>query len=126
MTLQVWTGHVNAIDETPVSTELNFKAGSKVTIVSSGFAAYKAAYWFGPSGQFQKQSPDLVAPNELTGALLVKCGHTYTSVVGGLLNWSPPTDDNLEFVYNDAPGGYFNNDGGFDLQMQYDTDDLQS
>jgi len=55
---------------------------------------------------------------------LVKTGRIYTAVGGGLLNWSPPTDDNVEFVYNDSRGAYDDNAGGFDVTIQYDDEDL--
>jgi len=113
------------MSETPVNTGLNFRQGARVTIVSSGFARCGPSYdSYGPTGNIMFSAVEVIAPEEWVGALLVKTGNIYTSVGGGLLNWTPPTDDNVEFVYNDTPEWYGDNAGGFDVTMQYDDEDL--
>ena len=125
MAIQTWTGRVDAKTETPISTGLNFRPGARVIIVSSGTAqAGENLRWSGPSGIGLFVHGDSLAPEEWILALLVKTGSIYTSVGGGLLNWSPPTDDNVEFVVNDVPGLYGDNRGGFDVIMQYDDENL--
>ncbi len=124
MAIQIWTGRVEANQEVPVNTGLNFRQGARVTIVSSGFASCGEVQMYGPSGRFKMYDNGAPASEENIGALLVKTGRIFTAVGGGLLNWSPPTDDNVEFVYNDRRGAYGNNIGGFDVTMQYDDRDL--
>ena len=125
MAIQLWTGRVEAKEETPTNTGLNFRQGAQVTIVSSGYARNDPqADYFGPCGFHRFFGDSAPAPDENIGALLVKTGKIYTAVGGGLLKWPPPTDDNVEFVYNDTRGNYSNNDGGFDVTMQYDDKDL--
>ncbi len=125
MAIQIWTGRVEAIQEAPINTGLNFRQGARVTIVSSGFARCKDEFALvGPSGYLEQKRTIAPAPEENIGALLVKTGRIYTAVGGGLLNWSPPTDDNVEFVYNDSRGAYDDNAGGFDVTIQYDDEDL--
>lgn len=125
MAIKIWTGRVEAKQEVPVNTELNFRRGARITIVSSGFARFAGdTEMRGPSGKYQLRRADAPAPNENIGALLVKTGTICSAVGGGLLNWSPPTDDNVEFVYNDRPRTYADNAGHFDVTMQYDNNDL--
>jgi hypothetical protein len=125
MALQIWTGRVEASQEVPVNTNLNFRQGAHVTIVSTGFARFGDDQRLeGPSGRFEFHRSDAPAPEENIGALLAKTGRVFTAIAGGLLNWAPPTDDNVEFVYNDRRGTYGNNAGGFDVTMQYDDQEL--
>lgn len=125
MAIQTWIGRVDAKSETPISTRLNFRPDARVIIVSSGTALAGAGWpWSGPTGVGLAVRGDCLAPEEWVLALLVKTGSIYTPVGGGLLNWSPPTDDNVEFVVNDVPRYYGDNGGGFDVMMQYDDEDL--
>lgn len=125
MAINIWSGHVDAKNETPVNTGLNFSLDAKVTIVSSGTAALGDGHtWFGPSGQVHETRGHNISPGNWKLALLVKTGKIYTPIKGGLLNWTVPTDDNVEFVVNEEPGKYGDNYGGFDVTMQYDDEDL--
>ena len=125
MATQQWNGRVESNQEAGVNTGLNFRQGATVTIVSSGWARYSDdRELYGPSGSFGTRRTNAPSPEEPIGALLVKTGRVFTPVGGGLLNWAPPTDDNVEFLFNDVPGKYGDNVAGFDVTMQYDDDEL--
>lgn len=120
---RTWRGRVEAANQGPTSTHLNFRNGAKVTIVSQGFAS-RGDEFTGPSGKYGMMRTNAISPDNYIGALLVKNGGVYTAVGGGLLNWIPLSDDNIEFIFNDVLGGFGNNQGGYDIEMEYDTDDL--
>jgi len=119
--------HVDVTQGAPRNTGLNFRPGAQIHIVSDGTAKYDPSVEaFGPSGCIGMHRANTPAPNENIGALLVKTGSIYTPLSGGRLDWQPPTDDNLELVYNDTWNGYANNFGSFDVTIEYDQADLMS
>ena len=123
MSKRIWKGRVEAMNGGPTSTQLNFRNGAKVTVVSQGFAS-RGDEFTGPSGKYGMTRWNAISPDNYIGALLVKTGGVYTAAGGGLLNWTPPSDDNVEFIYNDTRGGFGDNAGGYDVEMEYDTEDL--
>lgn len=146
MTMQTLIIDVPANSRNPISTGLNFSTNAKVTIVSKGVVTLRGVAsllgaakdtWNGPTGQpFVEEQYQVacIAPQAYAGALLATTGTIYTPVEGGLLNWTPPSDDNLSFVVNDTLvfeaedgivyNGYSDNLGTFQVTIQYDDDDL--
>ena len=104
MAIRTWKGYVNATSETPITSELNLKTGSLVTIVSNGEASIcKVSVEFptvGPTGIIKPILPleGIIAPNANQSALLIKTGDIYTPIGGGLIDWPIPNDNNLELV----------------------------
>ncbi len=133
MAIQSWSGYVAANSSSPINTGLNLRSNASVTIVSEGFGrnyspeGTEGVGYCGPSGYFRQTHDNAASPVHYIGALLAKTGAIYTAVGGGLLDWSPPTDDNLEFVYNDriVDDGYGDNNGGFNVTIKYDDEELQ-
>jgi hypothetical protein len=123
--MATWEGRVDAKNEAPINTGLNFKRGSKITIVASGYARPKDDWHLvGAAGYVRERRNDAPAPDAPIGALIAKTGEIYTFIGCGLINWSPPTDDNLQLLYNDRRGTYHDNEGGFNVQIVYDEDSL--
>jgi len=135
------TVHVPASSHNPISTGLNFAEGAKVTIVSEGVALIgpiKEGWKYqGAEGETAPSPPPeafgftRISMEANWGALLAATGTVFTPLHGGLLNWSPPTDDNLSFIVNDTlnavrelPNGFSDNQGGFDVTVWYNDKDL--
>jgi hypothetical protein len=125
----VKTFTVDATKDEPVKSGLHFKPGSLITIVASGRGVWNSGIGdrYGPSGVVGPSNPgNCFAPNCPLGCVVVIRGATYDSIEGGLAQWDPNSTDELQFVYNDVPGGYGDNFGTFEVRVLYDSTDIQT
>jgi hypothetical protein len=119
--------NVSARNPLPTSSELRRSSPeTRITITSRGQANRGGGNRLeSPYGEIGKKYKNAISPENYIGALLVKTGYYYTPIEGGLVNWKPPTDNIIEFIYNDTHGGFNNNTGGFTVIIEYNIGDLR-
>jgi hypothetical protein len=121
-----WTEFVSATNSNPTSSGLRRSSNETRIYIMSGGTANRGGGnpTTGPTGEVGKTYNNAIQPQYNIGALLVKTGNYYYPVGGGII-WNPPTDDVIEFIYNDTYGGFGNNTGGYRVTIEYTKGDLR-
>ncbi|KRF04509.1 hypothetical protein ASG89_21940 [Paenibacillus sp. Soil766] len=114
-------------------TGFDISAGSLITISSNGSGMFTPGGSTNPDGYFysssggittqQKMDSNAFAPSAPIGALLgaVNSGSGHigaTFLVGSSYNWTATENGRLLLAYNDDPGAYGNNLGGYEVTIQ--------
>jgi len=127
MAIKTWNGTLEASNSQGATTGVNLKAGSKITVVATGFGSYKVGSWYGSSGKYKATASGTPAPDEPVGAIILQVGDFVTSIGGGLMDFAIPSPGGeVKFRYNDRDGFFDDNDGSFDLKMRYDDADVSA
>ncbi len=133
MTRKQDTFTVRANNPNPTNTQLRFRKDAKINIVSRGTINIGGHHIHaGPVGRTYVPPRELpetygwkrLYPSQNYGALMALCGSEVKAIGGGLLNWSMRTPDPLRLHINDAEPLYNDNDGFFEVDVEYDTSDL--
>lgn len=106
---------VDAAHEGWADAGIDLRAGEKVTLSPSGSAGWEAGVQSGPEGVPGVSCP-LIVPSAPIGALVARIGAGDPVPVASTATLSGP--GRLSLLYNDCPGQYFDNVGGFDVGVQ--------
>src|SRR5207248_566477 len=105
---------VAAGQETWQDTGIELGDGETATLAAAGQAGWEPGIAQGPDGGGASNCP-LAVPEAPVGAVLARVGSAAPVVIGSAGSVAGP--GRLFVLYNDCPGQYFDNTGGFEVQL---------
>lgn len=105
---------LNASRDTWTETATELKEGEQARITAAGIGSWTPGVQAGPEGVVAATC-DLLVPGAPIGAALVRVGAGIASPVGSGLTVAGP--GRVSLAYNDCPGQFFDNMGGFAVQI---------
>ncbi|HUC19704.1 MAG TPA: LecA/PA-IL family lectin [Acetobacteraceae bacterium] len=115
-----WTGEVDSEAPAGQPTGITLNKGDVITVVASGWAsrAPGKGFKFGPQGDPDTPTKDLICSEAYVGAVVAKIGGQYFPINSGVLHWQVPSAGQISFFFNDQPANYGDNTGSFKVNLE--------